>query len=543
MSLPNLKNYFFYFFTLLLFVNCSNDEEPIPENALYEPQTELISLTGNNNKLELTWKPVVINKFKSYKVYRFETNASEFMNQEVIVYSGKLVFETTKNLTTTYTDNEVPFNSFIGYAVVTEYVNEENKPVTAISINYLFHENKDLSFSLTSLEKTADGGIKLTWEEDKNTGFEKYTIHAIGASYLNDQEIFLPENIIKVNGNQKENNSIDLKQYMKPNVFYTVTKVVNGKTIKSKNILSIENPRGLKFKPGQTLKNPKNENEVIIINNEGGEVIFYNVNNQNKDKVAVNGRIFFCSIGEYNGVEDLYVPSKEGNVFVIDLVTHKIKETISLKTDYDIWTAIPINNYIVFVEKHIYADIGGLLVYDRVTDKVLNRVGSFGTNANRKLVHAKGDYFYVLDPEGREYGSSTALTKLNVVGDEVSYYYTFEGGVADSRLFALSEDKSYFISTNYGYHNDVNYENFTEVLAGKYSPELDLTDVKITADNRIYFSRMYSAGIDVFEKNNFNTPIKHYNTSGIPVLIEVLQNQIIAFNQLESSYIIESIPK
>ncbi|MFB3388886.1 hypothetical protein [Flavobacterium sp. LAR06] len=543
MNLQNLKSYIFYFFTLLLFVNCSNDEERIPENAIYEPQTELISLTGNNNKLELTWKPVVINKFKSYKVYRFETNASEFMNQEVIVHSGELVFETSKNLTTTYTDNEVPFNSFVGYAVVTEYVNEEDRQMTAISINYLFHENKELSFSLTSLEKTADGGLKLTWEEDTNTGFEKYTIHAIGASYLNNQEIYLPENIIKVNVNQKENNSIDLRQYVKPNVFYTVTKVVNGKTIKSKNILSIENPRGLKFKPGQTLKNPKNENEVIIIDNEGGEVIFYNVNNQNKDKVAVNGRIFFCSIGEYNGVEDLYVPSKEGNVFVIDLVTHQIKETISLKTDYDIWTAIPINNYIVFIEKHIHADIGGLLVYDRSTDKVLNRFGSFGTNANRKLVYAKGDYFYVLDPEGREYGSSTALTKLIVEGDEVSYYYTFEGAVADSHLFALSEDKSYFVSTNYGYQCDINYENFTEVLAGKYSQQLDLTDVKITADNRIYFSRMYSAGIDVFEKNNFNTPIKHYNTSAIPVRIEVLKNQIIAFNQLESSYIIESIPK
>jgi hypothetical protein len=331
MDLYSLKKQFLFFFTLLLFINCSNEDRPIPENAVFEPQTELISLTGNNNQLKLIWKPVVIKKFKSYKVYRFDSNTNEFMNPAVIVNSGKLIFESTDNLTTVYTDNEIPFNSFVGYAVVTEYVNEEWNIESVTSVNYLFYENENLSFSIKSLERLDDGSLKLTWDEDSNAGFEKYTVYAINGAYLSNEEIFCPENILKTNVNQKENSITDATRYIKQSIYYSVSKIVNGKTIKSKNFFSIENPRSLKFKPGQTLKNPYNENEMIIINNYGGEVLFYNIKSLSKEKVAVNGEIFFCSIGKFNGVDDLYVPSKDGKVFVIDLISHKIKETINLQ--------------------------------------------------------------------------------------------------------------------------------------------------------------------------------------------------------------------
>ncbi|RED26312.1 hypothetical protein BD847_0229 [Flavobacterium cutihirudinis] len=542
MNLHSLKKYVLPFFTLLLFINCSNDEKPIPENALFEPQTELISLTGNNSQLKLTWKPVVIEKFKKFQVYRFDSNTDEYTNPEVVRYSGKLVFETEDSFRDNFTDNEVPFNSFISYVVVTEYY-IENTSQTALSINYLSYENKDLSFSITSLEKGEDGSLKLKWDEDSNAGFEKYTIYALNKSYLNNDEIFLPENIIKVSTNAKETTVSDAKRYLNENVFYAVTKVVNGKTIKCKKIVSIENPRSLKFRPGQTLKNPYNENEIIIISKEDGQVLFYNTHSLNKDKIDVKGQIFFCSIGNYNGVEDLYVPSIDGNVFVIDLVSHKIKETINLKTDYNILTAIPINNYILFVEKHEFADIGGMFVYNRTNDRVLNRNGSFGVGANAKLVNGKENYFFRLGNDGREYGSETALTQLHVNGDEVKTDFTFEGGISDSRLFALSPDKSYFVSTNMGYLTNVNYDNFTEVTTGKYSETLNLEDVKISADNKIYFAVPTISRIKAFEKNNFTTPIKQYETYGFPLLLEVFDNEIISINQLERGYCIENIAK
>ena len=50
MNLYCFKKQFLYFFTLLLFISCSKDED-IPENSVFTPQTELISLIGNNNQL------------------------------------------------------------------------------------------------------------------------------------------------------------------------------------------------------------------------------------------------------------------------------------------------------------------------------------------------------------------------------------------------------------------------------------------------------------------------------------------------------------
>jgi hypothetical protein len=543
MNLYSLKKQFLFFITLLLFINCSSDKElPIPENAVFEAQTELISLTGNNNQLKLIWKPVVIRKFKSYKVYRLNSYTDKYMFPGAIVYSGELIFEGTDNLKNEYIDNQVPFNSFIGYAVVTEYINEDNNIESVISVNYLSYENKNLSFSLTSLVKLEDGSLKLEWEQDANVGFGNYIIYAVNDAYLNSEEVFNNERILKVNVSQKENSIIDATPYTNGQIFYAVSKVINGKRIRSKNYLSIQNPRALNFKPGQTLKNPYNENEMIIINRDGGEVLFYNIKSLSKDTVAVNGEIFFCSIGKFNGVDDLYVPSKDGKVFVIDLISHKIKKVINLQTDYNILSAIPINNHILFHEKHTYADIGGMFVYDRINDKVLNRNGSFGMSANSKLVYGKENYFFNLWVDGLEYGSSSAISRLNIIGNEVTTDMIFNDSKSDSQLFALSDDKTFFVSTKYGYQSDVNYENFTEVTTKKYYQDGFFGDAKIASDNKhIYFSVPDYSQIEVFEKNNFTTVIKQYKTTGIPLLIEVFQNQIISLNQLGNSYYIEII--
>lgn len=545
MKLYRVIKPFFFFIILVLFINCSNDKVlPIPENAVFEPQTELISLTGNNNQLKLIWKPVVIKKFKSYKVYRLNSYTDKYMFPAAIVSSGEFIYESTNNLKNEYTDNKVPFDSFIGYAVVTEYINEENKVEGFVSVNYLSYENKDLSFSLTSLVKLEDGSLKLEWEKDANIGFENYTVYAINEDYLNNEEGFNTEKIVKVSSNQNENSFIDATPFTKEKIFYAVSKVVNGKKIRSKNYLTIQNSRTLKFKPSQTLKNPYNKDELIIINSDGGEVIFYNIKTLSSQKVVTTAPIFFCSIGKYQGVEDLYVPSKEGNVFVIDLATHKIKETINLITDYNILSVIPINNNLLFHEKHSYADIGGMLVYDRINKTVLNRNGSYSMSFNSKLIYAKEFFFFNLSNDGLEYGSTSAISRLNINGNNVTTDFLFNSSVTDSRLFALSDDKTFFVSTKYGYQSDVNYENFTEVTTKKYYQDGFFGDAKIDSDNKhIYFSVPDYSQIEVFEKNNFTSITKQYKTTGIPLLLEVFQNQIISLNQLGNNYLIETIVK
>jgi hypothetical protein len=185
-----------------------------------------------------------------------------------------------------------------------------------------------------------------------------------------------------------------------------------------------------------------------------------------------------------------------------------------------------------------------MFVYDRINNKVLNRNGSFGMSANSKLVYGKENYFFNLWVDGLEYGSSSAISRLNINGNEVTTDMIFNDSKSDSRLFALSDDKTFFVSTKYGYQSDVNYENFTEVTTKKYYQGGFFGDAKIASDNKhIYFSVPDYSQIEVFEKNNFTTIIKQYKTTGIPLLIEVFQNQIISLNQLENSYYIETIPQ
>lgn len=542
-----LKKPILYLFALLFFISCSDEDELITiiDNAVYEPQTELISLTENNNQLTLTWKPVLISNFISYKVFRYELHNDVNLNPYIVVNQGELVFQANNNLTNVYVDNEVPFNSFVHYAVVTEYRNSGNSFSNQNSINYLSFENENLSFSVTSLEKLADGSLKLTWETDINEGFEKYIITAVNDSHSYSSEAIFNDGVVVNNIVDQENNTIvDTNQYIKDKVFYAVSKVINGKTIHSKNFLYIDNPRSLDFKPTQTFKNPYNDREIIIIDTNGA-VVFYNLDSLSFTKINTNAQIFFCSMGDYNGDTDLYVPVEQGKVLVIDLVSHIIKETIIINSDpeYNIISAISINNHILFLEKHRYADIGGMFVYNRVNHFVMNRNGSFTMNFNSKLVFAQANFFYFLSNNGLMHGSESAIRRLNINGNTVTTDLLFNSSKADSRLFALSDDKSFFVSTHLGFQSNVDYANFTETTTQRYAQNQSFGEARIFDNNEIYFTLPNEFKIDVFEKNNFDTTINQYPTNGIPLQIEIYDNQILSFNQFENYYYIQSIPK
>jgi hypothetical protein len=546
MGFDCLHKPFFYFFTLLIFIQCTTDDGPtVPDNAVFVPQTELISLTGDANSLTLTWKPVVIDGFIRYSVYRFDSYTDANINQAVIFNSGVLVYETSDNLTTAYVDDEVPFNSFVHYAIVTEYIHPEGYIAQAISVNYLSYENEDLSFMVTSLEQLADGSLQLTWEEDGNNGFEKYTVAMIDAEGIwPSEEVFNNGTVLTVQLNQGNTSANDTNQYKRSSLTYAVSKVINGKTIYSKNSLTIANPRHIDFRPKQTFKNPYNDEEIILIDFDGS-IVFYNVNSLSKTTISTNKENYFCSIEEYNGVYDLYVPISGGKVLVIDLVTHLVKETMTLNTDvdYNIISAIPINGNLVFLEKHRYADIGGMFVYNRATQTVLNRDGIYSMQSNSKLVYGQDNYFFSIWNDGLEYGTVSAIRKLNINGNTVTIDLLFSGSKTDSRLFALSDDKSYIVSTNLGFHSDVDYQNFTEVTTERYGQNQFFGDAKIFDNNTIYFALPNELQITVFEKNNFAAPINQYATSGIPLFLEVFDTTIQSINQNEFGYSIETIPK
>lgn len=547
MGFDSLHKPLFYFFTLLTFIQCTTEDDnpTVPDNAVFVPQTELISLVGDSNSLTLTWKPVVISDFIRYSVYRFDSYSDENINQAVIFNSGELLFQSSDNLTTVYVDEEVQFNSFIHYAVVTEYIHPEGNAAQAISLNYLSYENEDLSFMVTSLVQLADGSLQLTWEEDSNAGFEKYTVAMIDAEGIwSSEAVFSNGNILTIQLNQGNTSTIDNNQYKRSSLSYAVSKVINGKTIYSKNYLTIANPRYIDFRPKQTFKNPYNEEEIILIDFDG-KIVFYNVNSLSKTTISTNKENYFCSIEAYNGVFDLYVPISEGKVLVIDLVTHLVKETILLNTDidYNIISAIPINGNLVFLEKHRYADIGGMFVYNRATQTVLNRDGIYSMQSNSKLVYGQDNYFFSIWNDGLEYGSVSAIRRLMINGNAVTVDLLFNDSKTDSRLFAISDDKSYIVSTNLGYQSIVDYQNFTEITTEKYSQNQFFGDAKIFENNKIYFALPDELQITVFEKNNFAASINQYATTGIPLFLEVFDTTIQSINQNDYGYSIETIPK
>lgn len=548
-SFSSTIKYYTLIFTFLILANCSKNEDKvlIPDNAIFNPQTELISLTETNNIIALQWKPVIIKKFLKYKIYRLDSHNNTYFTPNKIVFSGKLIKEIDNHLLNSFTDSNIPFNSFIGYAVVTEYLDDEDTIKSTISINHKSHENVHLSFEIISLEKQNDGTLKILWEKDENMNFNEYTVHIYKTNYTisNSSSDLIVKNGIPFTPIKNQNNNffIDDALHKNKHLLYAVSKKINGKTIYSKNYLSINNPRSFDFKPSQILKNPYKNNELILLN-PAGEIVFFDINTlEIKSKIELNSKLFHSSIASYKNIEDLYIPSENGKIYIVNLNDYNIKEVIDLDTDHNIISAIPIDNHILFIEKHFYNHVttGGRFVYDRVNKTVLNRDGSYTTHLNSKLFKAFDNYFFYLTWNGLEHQNSSATRKLSVSGKNVSIDFSFNKSRIDSKLFVLSPDKTYFISSNFGHQSEIDYQNHSETTVGQYNNSSIFGDAKISSNNKIYFAVPKMNSIYVYNKGNFNTTEQKYPVSSTPLFIELFENKIISINMFEGGYYLEKI--
>jgi len=539
-------------FVLLFVLSCSDKEElePAPE-SVQTPQTELISLDYNdNNSIKINWRPVEIEGFVSYKVYRLESANNVFSNISVIANLGELRKEITNSKQFTFTDTDVPYNAYVNYVVVTVYESPFNQYIEeVVSINHLFYERPELAFKILSIEKLNDGHINLEWEKDENDNFSNYGIHRTETSYdasLYRMDIFKNEFSISEITNQSEITYEDSSSFLSEYITYGVSKEVNGNTIESKNTITIKNPRFIDFVPIEMVKNPLHENELIIIS-EDGKILFYDPYNFSiKHSINLSARIHHPVIETYNGVQQLYIPSENGKIYVYSLEDYRLVKEIDLDTNIDIISMIIKENYIIFLEKSINGYYSHFSYYD-IENLIVHRNTGYHHKSSR-LINSSGTYFFRLESVYNGHQNESSINNYSFINGELEFTLGIDNGsIKSEQVFAVAPDFSYIISTEYGFNLKLNYNDMSEENLGNYGYPMSFngydfigiqekySDIQITEDNNIYFAIKELNRIVMHKYLDLRNVSKEFDTQGKPLLFTLLNNDIIVINQSENA--------
>lgn len=542
--------YISFILTFLLVFSCSNDDEQeTAPDSVQTPQTELVSLDHNNNSITIKWRPVEIQGFISYKIYRLESATNVYPYPSAIANLGELRAEIANSNVFSFEDIDIPYNSYVNYVVKTVYEDPiSGYPQEVASVNYLYYERPELSFEIISAEKLDNGHIKLEWEQDENNSFSKYTVYRTESDYDYSEyraDIFENEFSITEISNQAETNFEDATDFLNEYITYGVSKEVNGAIIESKNTITIKNPRFIDFAPIEMVKNPIRENELIIISDDG-KILFYNPYTYTTvHAIDINARIHHPVIETYNGIQQLYIPSENGKIFVYSLNDYSLVQEIDLDTNIDILSMIIKEHYVIFLEKNINGYYSHFSYYDIENDQVYRNTGYLHNSS--RLVNGPGTFFFRLEPAFTGHQDESSINTYSIVNGELEFSLGIDNGSTKSeKVFAVAPDFSYIISTEYGFHLSLDYNDMSEEKLGNYGHPMTFdgfdfvgaqekySDIHITENNEIYFSIKELNKIVKHQHLNFGNISGEFDTQGKPILFSFLGDDIIVINHAEN---------
>ena len=88
--MQSLKINLLFAFAILVFSCNETDDVNLTIEPVTTPQTELLTIEYNSEAILINWRPVIIDNFVSYKVYRYDSPTNEFPNINTIANFGEL---------------------------------------------------------------------------------------------------------------------------------------------------------------------------------------------------------------------------------------------------------------------------------------------------------------------------------------------------------------------------------------------------------------------------------------------------------------------
>ncbi len=209
------------------------------------------------------------------------------------------------------------------------------------------------------------------------------------------------------------------------------------------------------------------EDSLVYLFSKDGILVSYNLNRKRVVAFNVFGKgINFTDFGTYGGNKELYLPSEDGNLYIMDGKTLELKDQITVGNP--LFSAAAAGDYL-FLSTGAYGS--AIKVYSRSQKRYLGSGGLFGNTRLKTISSAKTELLDIT-PSYNTIQQATSYT-LNAAGELIikgEQKYPYQGWGINGNLIYPYQDGSKIILSNAGMilNNNLQLERKLSTVGDKY---------------------------------------------------------------------------
>lgn len=266
-------------------------------------------------------------------------------------------------------------------------------------------------------------------------------------------------------------------------------------------------------------------NRFYFTETSNGKIHVFNFEELRLEKTLdTEANIGYCSLGEYNSIQELYVPRSDGWVFVYDAETLVKRDQIDIAQPS---SCVVSNNGILYISTDAWTN-RPLRVYNRDTHAMIYEGGDFDDTRLRVIPGTQTEIMEVTINIGpvdiNRYTFDSNGNHINSQNDPYHGDYPL-----DDFIFQFFPNNEGFITSYQGaiYDMDMHYVN--RLPRGEYK----FSDFAFSENgNTVYASCSNSKSILAYSLDNFMIE-KKFNTLGYPLKIYRKGNELICISGTE----------
>ena len=537
------------FLILLTFILSCNKEIQYDFN----PIPNLSSLSKDTDGITLTWEPLRVKNFINYQIIRLSSYYPlNYIGPEVIKDKGTIIATLNEPNSTKFSDKNLTYGNYFYYIL---QVNFGNKAIYFnISNNFLAFKNEALIFTMISGNYNDFGTqINIDWEKIQSPSFKRYEVYKLEGTdtTLTSSDVVKNGTLISTITQNDQTSYIDGEiSSVKPYIFYAIKTIDNDNMSYSQNIIIVKNNLVIYFIPEYVLVTP-DEAYIILVDRETKKVIKYDISRHRVvNTIVLENSCYRPFISEFNGKQEIYIPTRNGKILILDLQTFNKVQEINLNTTDYITSVIKKGDVIFYTQTNANFDLFSSSYVYAISRSSLNQIPistgsslkySFGSDGN--IFKLKDNYFLAVS---LMYGYCN-LVEYTINGNNPIFIASkgINSGYSNYNSFGITPDSANFIFD--AYLRKINFDVFTNssvnecfTYIGTYGNTHGIYSDVCISNTDVYFGLLNKNIIEVFNNaNSITSPIRTYITNYPPLFIRKTSKGLYSLNKINNSVIFQ----
>ncbi len=536
---------------LILLISLLSCHKDTPYEAI--PMANLSSLSKDIDGITLAWEPLKVRNFINYQIIRLSSNYPlNYIGPQEIKDKGTIIATLNDPNSTKFSDKNLTYGNYFYYIV---QVNFGGKQISyTLSNNFLTFKNDALIFTVISGSYNDSGSqINIDWEKIQSPSFKRYEVYKLDGSdtSITSSDVAKKGTLISSITQKDQTNYTDSEiSSVNPYIFYAIKAIDSDNMSYSQNIIKVKNNLVIDFIPEYVLVTP-DEAYIILVDKETKKVIKYDISRHRViNTIVLDNTCCRPFIGEFNGNQEIYIPTRNGKILILDLQTFNKVQEINLNTTDYITSVIKKGDVIFYTQSNGSSDLFSSTYGYALSRSSLNQI-TLSTGSLRKFSFGGGADFYNLKDNyflavSLNYGYCD-LVEYTINGNNPIFIASkgINSGYSTYNSLGITSDSAYFIFD--AYLRKINFDIFTNssvsecfTYIGTYGNTNGIYSDVCISNTEVYFGLLNKNIIEVFNNaNSITSPMRTYTTNYPPLFIRKTNKGLCSLNKINNAVIFQ----